>query len=145
MENQILDYQEQKNEENLVPVSNGVRFANYLIDAIFFYITFIVLISVFVGSDGAFLTALEENPILDRIITLVCYAIFMTIQETLLKGRSIGKYITGTKVVDYYGTTPTTGTLIARNMYRAVPFDQLSFLGDRGWHDSWSDTYVVKA
>jgi hypothetical protein len=30
-----------------------------------------------------------------------------------------------------------------RNISRLVPFDILSFLGENGWHDSWSDTRVV--
>ncbi|WP_435523038.1 hypothetical protein [Chryseobacterium indoltheticum] len=26
---------------------------------------------------------------------------------------------------------------------RLVPFDALSFFGENGWHDSWSDTRVI--
>jgi hypothetical protein len=35
-----------------------------------------------------------------------------------------------------------TGYFI-RNISRLVPFDVLSFLGENGWHDSWSDTRVI--
>lgn len=29
-------------------------------------------------------------------------------------------------------------------MARMVPFEAFSFLGERGWHDSWSGTQVVE-
>lgn len=31
-----------------------------------------------------------------------------------------------------------------RTLSRLIPFDALSFFGENGWHDSWSDTRVVK-
>jgi uncharacterized RDD family membrane protein YckC len=146
MNEEILDINEhQFDAREIIPVSNGTRFANYLIDIVIFYVIFIIaLVPIMMSGEGGIINTIAENPILDRIFSLICYAIFMTIQEVALGGRSIGKFITGTRVVDWEGKTPTTGTLVQRNLYRAVPFDQLSFLGSRGWHDSWSDTYVVK-
>jgi len=64
--------------------------------------------------------------------------------EYFTKGRSIGKYITKTKVVSVDGTAPTQKDFFIRNISRLVPFDGLSFLKqDGGWHDLWSDTRVV--
>ena len=44
------------------------------------------------------------------------------------------------------GTKPDAQTIIKRTLCRLIPFDGLSFFGtpSRGWHDSMSDTYVVK-
>lgn len=47
-------------------------------------------------------------------------------------------------VVKENGGLPTGNDFLKRNFSRIVPFDALSFLGSLGWHDSWSDTRVVK-
>lgn len=59
--------------------------------------------------------------------------------EAITKGRSIGKYITGTKVAMIDGTNPTIKDYFSRN----IPFDAFSFLGGNGWHDKISKTTVV--
>ena len=84
------------------------------------------------------------NGILDRVITILVYAVIMFVIEKITNGRSLGKLLTGTKVVKTDGSVLTTGDLLKRNFSRAVPFDQLTFLGDDGWHDRWSDTRVVR-
>ncbi len=64
--------------------------------------------------------------------------------EYFTKGRTVGKYITGSKVISTDGTQPTFQDYFIRNISRFVPFDAFSFLGEgNGWHDSWSDTRVV--
>ena len=68
----------------------------------------------------------------------------MFLTETLTKGRSLGKLITGTMVVNENGSLPTSNDFLKRNFSRIIPFDAFSFFGARGWHDSWSNTKVVK-
>ncbi len=41
------------------------------------------------------------------------------------------------------GNEPTLSDYFMRNIIRLVPFDALSFFGENGWHDSWSDTRVI--
>jgi uncharacterized RDD family membrane protein YckC len=62
-----------------------------------------------------------------------------------LFGRSFGKLITGTVVVNKNGLRPTFESILIRTFCRLIPFDGLSFLGKSGriWHDSLSKTYVV--
>lgn len=69
---------------------------------------------------------------------------YYTFMESLF-GRTIGKLITGTKVATEQGTMPNTKTAFLRSLSRLVPFEAFSFLGDepRGWHDTWTDTWVV--
>lgn len=130
-----------------------LRFANVIIDYIFCYVLAVItyLFAVFVyslltGSD--FLTNTEEvakiNKFLDRLITSLLYAIYMFLIEFASKGRSLGKLITGTMVVNENGGLPTSQDFLKRNFSRIVPFDAFSFLGAKGWHDTWSDTKVVK-
>lgn len=115
--------------------SKGLRVANYFIDLILFLIIFVALFIVLELLGSSFLTYLELNPLIDRLFSAVLYIIFMSAQEILFNGRSLGKFLTGTKVVMTDGTSPEVQTLLIRNLCRIIPFDGLSFLGNVGWQD----------
>ncbi|SFZ90616.1 Uncharacterized membrane protein YckC, RDD family [Flaviramulus basaltis] len=85
------------------------------------------------------------NPFLDRLITGTVLALLYFITETLLKGRTVGKFVTKTKVVLEDGTMPSVIDYLKRSFSRIIPFEAFSFLGNngRGWHDSISNTFVV--
>ncbi|MBK1897920.1 RDD family protein [Chryseobacterium paridis] len=134
--------------------SQGLRLANYIIDFIVSYIFVLILLGLS-GITYAFITGstVEEigyrmenmNPMLDRLITLSAYLFVMFLTETISKGRSLGKLITGTKVIMIDGTSPSVGNFLLRNIIRGIPFvDPLSFLADKsGLHDKWSQTCVI--
>jgi uncharacterized RDD family membrane protein YckC len=138
----------------LVPTSKGKRFANYLIDLIGFYV-FVFAGAIFIGAilslfnaqaAMSFFRGLENTPnILDKIITMLLYGLYMSLVEILFAGKSFGKFITKTRAVSWDGSKPTVNQLVTRGFSRTVPFDGLSFLGETsiGWHDKWSDTMVV--
>lgn len=93
-----------------------------------------------------FIYELENvNPFLDRLITSVLLALLYFITEMALKGRTIAKYMTKTKVVLEDGSNPNAIDYLKRSFSRIIPFEALSFLGSegRGWHDSISNTYMV--
>lgn len=54
------------------------------------------------------------------------------------------KFITGSKVIGLYGKKVTFDSILIRSVVRLVPFEPFSFFGKRGWHDKWSETWVVK-
>lgn len=59
-------------------------------------------------------------------------------------GRTIGKYISKTMVVDINGNNPNKISILKRTLARIIPFEGISFFGnERGWHDSLSKTYVI--
>lgn len=132
--------------------SQGIRLINYVIDYIVVYGLFFLL-----GIIGVFLYQLagieflfnfvnwlsEINKLQDILITSMVYFSYTFLMEYLTKGRTIGKYITGTKVVSTDLQEIGSQQYFIRNISRLVPFDALSFLGNNGWHDSWSDTRVV--
>jgi len=130
-----------------------LRFVNFIIDyfisiiiVIVLYSLAILLYSLVTGTD--YVVNADKlagiNKYIDRIITAILYAFVIYLTEFLTKGRSLGKLITGTMVVKDDGSLPTSEDFLKRNFSRIVPFDALSFLGSRGWHDSWSYTKVVK-
>ena len=75
-------------------------------------------------------------------ITLFYYNFF-----EILFARTIGKFITQTVVVMVNGKRPQHETILIRSLCRLIPLNAISFLGitQRGWHDSISKTYVVRA
>ncbi|TXE16287.1 RDD family protein [Psychroserpens burtonensis] len=131
--------------------TKGMRFANFIID----YIVQIILgvaigmvigvVSELTGSYGLYDLVVEtEGRLSDYIFGAVILIVYYLIIETLT-ARSLGKYITNTKVVLYDGSKPTFNEILVRTLCRIIPFEQFSFLGDvgKGWHDSISKTYVV--
>jgi uncharacterized RDD family membrane protein YckC len=149
------------NSQNLIVLPNVYaskekRFINYIVDKIIFYALLLVFFFILgiaielLSADSKwfwdFMDDLENvNPWLDRLYTAIIFIILYMISEIILKGRTIGKYITKTKVVLKDGSKPKVSDIILRSLCRLIPFDALSFLGSegRGWHDSVSDTYVV--
>ena len=131
----------------------GYRFLNYIIDLAFAMVIIWTLMLAFVIAKY-FITGadIEEtidqiadmNPLIDRVGTVLMCSFILFLVEKFTNGRSLGKLITGTKVVKADGSDLTTDDLLKRNFTRAVPFDQLSFLGNIGWHDNWSNTRVVR-
>lgn len=135
-------------EISLVQASTGKRFANYLIDLITFYV-FIFSVGIVIGiMNPTFFDFLEDNPgaqILDRLITFVLIGLFIGTVEAIFKGKTLGKVITGTRVVNEDGTPISAGTAFKRGFCRMVPFYQFSALGNPSypWHDRWTNTYVI--
>lgn len=122
--------------------SSGQRFGNYLLDIILIYIGAFVL--------GFVLYLIGLGDALDRINNTLFGVIFMILyyvpQEALF-GWSLGKLITGTRVVKEDGTPITFGQALGRSLCRFIPFEAFSFLGGNGkpvgWHDSISKTRVI--
>lgn len=129
-----------------------VRFANFVIDRLIFNLFFLIIgvagaiIDMILGLQyftRLFISLSDISSALDIIITWILFITYTFLMEYFTKGRTIAKYITGTKVITTDGETPTFYEFFIRNISRLVPFDILSFLGENGWHDSWSDTRVI--
>ncbi|MDX6190801.1 RDD family protein [Flavobacterium sp. Fl-318] len=134
-------------DDNLI-ASNGSRFLNYILDIIFimlsaFILTFIfAILSNLLEWDGLNEWLINMSDLESQLVFVIISILYYVFTEGLF-GRSIGKFITGTVVVDENGEKPGFGAIFKRSLSRLIPFDAFSFLGSRGWHDSFSDTYVV--
>ena len=130
--------------------SSGKRLANYLVDLVSFYIfmTLISYVIVEISMELAILlygTEDEGFNLMGQLVWLLLYGMYMGITESIFKGRSLGKLITGTIAVNEDGSRISGQTALLRGLYRAVPFNAFSALGTPTypWHDKWSKTYVV--
>jgi uncharacterized RDD family membrane protein YckC len=139
--------QELEQEYQYEDASTGLRLANYLIDLVTYYISFITLFTVVVlaTQSPAMVTWIDElPPFVDNLIGMVIYAIFMSLIEGFSKGRSLGKLITGTQAVRWDNQPFSWGNAIGRSFSRIVPLEFLSALWGSPWHDTWTNTRVVK-
>lgn len=136
-------------EPTLEYASAGQRFLNYIIDVIAFYI--LVIVFGFIGG-MAFASSIAdgtaENAIGFIVFTyLVAFAVIFAYYTFLegSKGKTLGKLITKTKVVREDGEPMTYGKAFMRTLCRLVPFEAFSaFFGMKMWHDSWTNTMVIK-
>jgi uncharacterized RDD family membrane protein YckC len=137
-------------EYQLVQASGGKRFANYIIDLVVFYALFIGVNIIIVLVNPVALDSISEDEsvgfnLLDRLLGLVLYGLYMFVIEALFKGKSLGKLITGTRAVNEDGSNVTAKTALLRGLSRAVPFNAFSALGTPSypWHDKWTKSYVI--
>ncbi len=120
--------------------SAGKRFANYIIDMIaiiVFYFAVIVFFGVMGGIDEGALVGMQ---LLIYPLMILYYAIFEA-----SSGKTLGKLITGTKVVNMEGKNISFGQALGRSVSRFIPFEAFSFFGSQaiGWHDSLPNTRVI--
>jgi uncharacterized RDD family membrane protein YckC len=142
----MLDQVSLLTETEFIPqiASVGKRLLNYLLDVIAYYILcffFGIFLAITNNSDLA--RNENSNPGFVLIFMLILL-LYYFLCEFFLKGRTFGKFITGTKAVNEDGTQITAKTALLRTLCRIVPFEIISiFFSDRPWHDKWTHTYVI--
>ena len=123
--------------------TTGQRFANLMLDSVIgvSIFAFVIVIVIEVLAPG-WVEGMNET-LLGVLITIVYYLFF-----ELAFGRTLAKWITGTRVVCDDGRRPTLARVFGRTAARMIPFEAFSFLaGDGrpvGWHDSLSKTRVIR-
>lgn len=126
-------------EVELEPAGLGLRFLNYLIDSLAFGFTYGFMLGL--------LGLAPRDPIAYMFLSIGATMTYYTIMEGMF-GVTLGKLATGTRVVDERGNPPSWGQVMIRSLCRFIPFEPFSLLfsGERmsGWHDSLSETRVVK-
>ena len=156
MENTVID----KIEEpliQLVPANYGKRFANYFIDLIFFSLlaSFVLMFIAPVYPLATKIMNKQPISLTDQLMVTFIYGLYMSVMEALLKGKTIGKYITGTRAVDINGLPVSSQTAFIRGLIRMIPFpfeqvsafsfsfEPFSLRPPYPWHDRWSRSIVV--
>lgn len=136
------------------PAGRWRRFFNLLIDyACFTLLAMLVMVPyatwlVVQGGEAALDVLDEPNFLRDYGIGLGAMLLYYIPLEGFF-GFTVGKLITGTRVVNEQGGKPRWGQIVGRTFARFIPFEAFSVLfandGERrGWHDSLPKTYVVR-
>lgn len=137
--------------------SQGQRFVNWLIDNLLMrfglsYVTGMgigLLLSVtapdflakIVYSDGSMNGSLL---FFSLIVGYLNYILYYSICEKLFKGYTLGKLISGSRAIRQDGGELSFKDALLRSLSRCVPFEVFSGFNTLAWHDSWTDTMVVK-
>ncbi len=142
METEILDV-ESKGRQSFAHASKTKRFINFFIDTFIFYIL-VILLGVFMGLGGVDYL-IETYYLLFNLLFYLFYVGTYFVFEMYANGKTIGKYITSTRVVMEDGQPIQAKNILGRSFARLVPFEAFSFLFSEhtGWHDRWSGTQVV--
>jgi len=128
-------------------VTGWARFGHFLLDRLF-YMLFEVAFGVSLGIILAllgwadWLTSTNET-LLNIMFYIFLYPSYYILFESTAQS-SLGKLILGRVVVNEYGEKPTFQQIVSRSFSRIVPFEPFSCFSDRGWHDLWTDTYVIR-
>ena len=130
--------------------SKSKRFANFVIDYIGqliigagFGVLMVILANI--TGDYEYVAWIDNMGNLGEyamgiVILIIYYLVFES-----LTGRTLGKYITNTKILTEEGQKPEVDKILYRTLSRMIPFEAFSFFGEagRGWHDTISKTVVV--
>lgn len=112
-------------------VNKGTRIVNFVID--------IIIITV--------ISEIIKGFVNYRMASLVYYLVYFMyyILFEFIKGQTIGKMITKTKVVNMLNVKPSFGRIFYRTFLRLNPFDTASYLfgHEQGGHDLLSKTRLV--
>lgn len=137
--------------------TQGQRFLNWLIDNLLmrFGLTYLtgmgvgVIIGIAAPDFFQNLAYSEERTgtliLIGFGVAYLNYIIYYTLCEKLFKGYTLGKVITGTRAIRQDGKELTFKDALLRSLCRLVPFEVFSGFSTLTWHDSWTDTMVIKA
>ncbi len=117
----------------------SARFFNYLVDSVggfAFAFLIVILLNIF---GIKHLVDEEDNKVILIFLGIIYYLLWESIS-----GRTLGKLVTGTKVVTDEGEDIGFPEALGRTLCRFIPFEIFSFLfAKKGWHDSITKTRVV--
>ena len=120
--------------------SKEKRFVNLVVDVICYYALFFAL-AVLLGATG--MSGIIDSKGVAYLVAFSVHFIYHCTLETYF-GKTVGKMITKTKVVDEMGNKITFFDAATRSLCRLIPFEGFSFLGNGlGLHDRLSKTRVI--
>lgn len=126
------------NSETIKEASKKKRLINYILDLFVRFCMFFLLLKVSSYFGG--------NEVIEKIGFILIFAGYYILMEYSI-GKTVGKIITKTKVVDLYGNKIDFRTAVIRYLCRWIPFETFSLgLGHdaKAWHDTISKTYVIE-
>ena len=126
-------------------VDGWSRFGHYLLDALFIWVlgaVFGLLLGVAIQQNPAFFSMQGGRFELNFIGTDISFGYYMLFE--LLTTSTPAKLILGRTLVNEYAEKIDGGQAALRSLIRLIPFEAFSCLGERGWHDRWTKTFVVR-
>ena len=129
-------------------VSSGTRLIHTIVDSIclfilIFFLSFILGLFSFIFGDFLNINDLTI-PLLEFTTILLAFFLYFVYMEFKFQ-KTVGKYITKTKVIMNDGRKPDLNEIFIRTACRLIPLDNISFIFTKnGFHDRLSNTTVIK-
>jgi uncharacterized RDD family membrane protein YckC len=144
------------NHEQYIDATLGQRFLNWLVDNLLMrfglsYVTGTAVGYLLGTFFPEYITRVIESGnqfdlyFLAYLVGIFNYLLYYTICEKAFKGYTLGKLLTGTRAIRIDGTELTFKDALLRTLSRIVPFEVFSAFGRKPWHDSWTNTRVIKS
>jgi uncharacterized RDD family membrane protein YckC len=124
-----------------------LRFVNYIIDLLSFYALVIILlliVALSAYSSSLFIAIDKMTDLMDFVVLHILYGFYMLIVEGLFKGKTLGKFITGTRVVHQHSTSFSWNDALKRGVMRMIPLEYITGCVGSPFHDQWTETRVIK-
>lgn len=123
-------------------VTSWTRLIHLIVDSIVFFLTAIILsiiLNLFLSTPDQ-----ETMTLISYGLFFVAFFLYFVFMEYNYQ-KTIGKFLTKTKVVMNDGRKPELNEIFIRTACRLIPLDRISFLFTRnGFHDRFSNTTVMK-
>jgi uncharacterized RDD family membrane protein YckC len=131
-----------KQEFDSSTVTSWTRLIHFFIDLIAFFLIALVLslvVDLFLPTPD-----LGTLNLIGYGLILIAFFLYFVYMEYKYQ-KTIGKFLTKTKVVMNDGRKPELNEIFIRTVCRLIPLDRISFLFTRnGFHDRLSNTTVIK-
>ncbi|ULQ51768.1 RDD family protein [Flavihumibacter fluvii] len=122
-------------------VDKGTRIGNWMVDTIVLVVVTTIITYIIAFYYPQILE--EDNNALGLLISAIVFFYYFIFES--VSGKTIGKILSHTIVVDKNGEPPKKVKLLVRSFIRLTPIYGLSLLfGHQGIHDMLSSTTVVK-
>lgn len=133
--------------------STAQRFVNYLTDMLLMrfgisYITSDLLLRFLMAVSPRTASTLfseESYLVAGYVIAALNHLLYYTFCEKAFRGYTLGKFVSGTRVIREDGDELTLKDAFLRSLCRLVPFEAFSiWFGNGPWHDVWTKTKVIQ-
>lgn len=146
-----IDIIETETKTTVTDTGKWQRFFHWLIDVAIMslvLIPFVITLTYWMMDFGFFreseaLMMFFRSRVSLYFIVFIFFFIYYPVSEIVF-GASPAKFLTESRVISSKAESPNSSTIFLRTLCRNIPFDAVSFFWKRGWHDSLSETYVVK-
>ncbi len=127
------------NNDKMNIADKGTRVGNFIIDSSIIFVL-ILIQAVILG--GMLDVITNDNLPFEGIYFFVFYFFYYFLFEYFF-GKTPGKYLTKTIVVNCHGAQPSFKAVLMRSIARLIPYDYFSFIFGQGLHDFISNTIVI--
>lgn len=141
----VLDVITTESGTTIKDTPKGQRFFHFIIDTLIMLLVFFPLMLLIVDSSSKndFLKAFLKNELALLAFVFVVRMIYYPFFEIIF-GSTPAKFLTESRVVNYLAKHPSGSNVFQRTLCRSIPLNPVSFFWKMGWHDSLSNTHVVK-